>query len=324
MSVGYQSLSVDAFDLGILTEAIADSSFDQRLLRGGRFCAALERLILPQSRLDRGQYSLPCFGRGAIPDGWINVGLTDRIDEPAWVNGLHLHANDFQIYAENTPVDYRCAPGAAWFAFQVRREDLQRASLAVNGAEIALPTRGFWNVRLPAPLALLLLTLFRSSLAVGSQLPKTPDHIAEVIEQNLTAGVVRTLFDATLVQDGRTDRALRRKRSVLTTVEDFLKDHLSGEFLLRELVTATGMSERSLEYIVKDAYGVSPRELMQITRLHRIRHDLIAGAPETTSVRMVADQWGIRHGGRFAATYRRLFGEPPHETLARRNQDWGR
>ena len=83
MTVGYQSIEIDSFDPSIYSEVVADAHFEQRLLKGGRFRAQLRRVSLPRSRLDCGRYSLPCLGRGAMPDGWMNVGFTLRIGEPA-------------------------------------------------------------------------------------------------------------------------------------------------------------------------------------------------------------------------------------------------
>ena len=91
-----------------------------------------------------------------------------------------------------------------------------------------------------------------------------------------------------------------------------------SSFAMRDLVIATGAGERSLEYLVGDAYGVSPRELFRIVRLHQIRNDLLSGDPRVTSVRTVAQRWHVLHQGRFAAAYESLFQELPRETLARR------
>ena len=104
MTLVYHSFTFDSIDCSGNSEIIAGAEFEQRLLRGGRFRAKLDRLILPSSRLDRGSYSIPGFGRGAIPKDWINVGFTFQIDEPAWVNGVYLKTSDIQLYAEGVSV----------------------------------------------------------------------------------------------------------------------------------------------------------------------------------------------------------------------------
>ncbi len=58
MAIEYHALEFDSFDCSGNSEIIAGADFDQKLLKGGRFRAKLDRLILPTSRLDRGSYSL--------------------------------------------------------------------------------------------------------------------------------------------------------------------------------------------------------------------------------------------------------------------------
>jgi AraC-like DNA-binding protein len=49
-------------------------------------------------------------------------------------------------------------------------------------------------------------------------------------------------------------------------------------------------------------------------RLHRVRSALQTAEPETT-VTAIAVEFGFWHFGRFAAAYRKLFGESPSATL---------
>jgi len=49
-------------------------------------------------------------------------------------------------------------------------------------------------------------------------------------------------------------------------------------------------------------------------RLHHVRRDLLAARPGAR-VGDIAAAWGFSHLGRFAAAYRRRFGEPPSATL---------
>jgi AraC-like DNA-binding protein len=321
VTIGYELAIFDSFDPDVHAEVIAESPFEQRLLGVGRFRAELERLALPHSRLDRGWYSLPAYGRGAIPSGWINIGLTHRTREPAWVNGLRLHADELQVYAEGAPVDYRCVPGAAWYAFQVRREFLQGVALAISRIELPLPAQGMANFRLPHDVAARLRAAFQASLRTGSTLTTRGElHGLEWIENRLSGEIAQALSLAVLQRDGRTQRSIGRRLRILRALEEFMQQRPVSSFAMRDLVTTTGASERSLEYLVGDAYGVSPRELFRIVRLHQIRNDLLSGDPRATSVRTLAQRWHVLHQGRFAAAYESLFQELPRETLARRRR----
>jgi hypothetical protein len=52
-------------------------------------------------------------------------------------------------------------------------------------------------------------------------------------------------------------------------------------------------------------------------RLRGIHVELVRAAPGTATVESVAYGWGMLHMGRFAAAYRRKFGETPSQTLKR-------
>jgi len=80
------------------------------------------------------------------------------------------------------------------------------------------------------------------------------------------------------------------------------------------------MSERSIEMLFKDAYGISPRAWSQIVRLNAARHDLLESQSEDVRVSDVAVRWGFFHFGRFSAAYRQLFGELPSITAAKRRR----
>ncbi len=56
---------------------------------------------------------------------------------------------------------------------------------------------------------------------------------------------------------------------------------------------------------------------VEFSRLHGAHRDLVVNDPDSTNVRHIAKRWGFSQAGRFAGTYRAVFGEQPHETLRR-------
>ncbi len=318
MTLVYHSFAFDSFDCSGNSEIIAGAEFEQKLLRGGRFRAKLDRLILPSSRLDRGSYSLPGFGRGAIPKGWINFGFTFQVDEPAWVNGVYLKTSDIQLYAEGSSVDYRSAPNAAWYAFQVRPADLDRCSLDVNGHTISIPKSGFLNLQIHPCLFAELHSTFDAAFDVGRRNPSSQPLVhAEYIQQQLMRKVVLAISSATGETDRRTINAAGQKLSLIRRCEEFLSEHLHDFVSIHDLVHATGTNERSLEYYFKEVFGINPQRWLINARLHRVRRELQT-ANSFVSIQDVAGRWGFHHGGRFAASYRELFDEYPRQTLSNR------
>lgn len=98
-------------------------------------------------------------------------------------------------------------------------------------------------------------------------------------------------------------------------VIDFLHEHLEAPVTLDMLVAVAGTPGRTLNEHFRAATGFAPMAYLQRLRLHAARRVLMAGA--AASVTEVAAGFGFLHFGRFAAYYRRAFGELPSETLAR-------
>ena len=64
----------------------------------------------------------------------------------------------------------------------------------------------------------------------------------------------------------------------------------------------------------RDVYGVPPMRFLRNHRLQRVREELLSA--REAQVSDVALRWGFSHFGRFAAEYRKRFGESPSQTLA--------
>jgi len=84
------------------------------------------------------------------------------------------------------------------------------------------------------------------------------------------------------------------------------------------LAAAAGVTERTLARAFRDTFGVSPLQYVLLRQLHTVRRDLRAAAGDST-VSAVLMRHGIWDHGRFAARYRRHFGEAPSATLPGRS-----
>lgn len=82
-----------------------------------------------------------------------------------------------------------------------------------------------------------------------------------------------------------------------------------------DLARHVGVTDRTLLRTFQETYGVPPKRYLLLRELHLIRRTLRAGAGPDTTVADVLTRHGIWEFGRFAARYRRQFGETPSETL---------
>jgi AraC-like DNA-binding protein len=83
------------------------------------------------------------------------------------------------------------------------------------------------------------------------------------------------------------------------------------------LATELHLSVRALQSGFKRELGIAPMAYLRMVRLRRAHTALRRASPGETTVQEVALGLGLVHQGRFAGTYRDMFGETPSQTLWR-------
>lgn len=106
-----------------------------------------------------------------------------------------------------------------------------------------------------------------------------------------------------------TERHVRR-------AEDWIAAHAGELGSVSDLARAIGVTPRTLQVAFRQHRNCTPRQMIERHRLERIREELAHAAPDK-SVTSVAMDNGVVHLGRFAASYREMFGENPSDTLTR-------
>jgi AraC family transcriptional regulator, ethanolamine operon transcriptional activator len=305
---------IETFDPQNLLEVIRDGRFEHRLMEKGRFEVRHRRLVFANSSLDCGDYS-PAFAvNGQFSADQICLGFTPRTEKPAWCNGFVVGRNEILCFSEGAELQFRNAPQTTWQALLVDRKELQEVAMILTGKPLKLPQRGTADFKVQSDRigrlsSVIDLTL--SSLASTDEFK--PLGGANPGEEILNSFVRAMVSDS----PGRTTLPPYRF-AAMRRAEAFLKENITGHFSSRALCAATRMSERSIEMLFKEAYGVSPRTWFQIARLNAIRQDLLKGNSRYCPVSEVAVRWGFYHLGRFSAAYRSLFGELPSVTAGRK------
>jgi len=109
--------------------------------------------------------------------------------------------------------------------------------------------------------------------------------------------------------DSRGTRPRIVRRAVTAIEEDPARPWTPGD-----LADLSGVSVRRLQQGFREYVGQTPFQYLHDVRLERAHHDLVH-ADGATTVTDVAVRWGLTHTGRFAADYRRKYGQPPSTTL---------
>jgi AraC family transcriptional regulator, ethanolamine operon transcriptional activator len=252
---------------------------------------------------------------GQFSQNQVCLGFTPRSEKPAWCNGFSLTNREILFFSEGTELQFRNAPRTSWRALLIDRRELQEVATILTGQTLQLPERGTIKVN-TLDQAMNLFSIIELALTnlAGFKTPASPaGYLYEEIVNEFVRAVATNNSTGTRDFAGRRFAAMRR-------AEEFLREHMDCPFDSRGLCAATKMSERSIELLFKEAYGVSPRAWSQIARLNAAHRELLERDTHEIRVTEVATRWGFFHLGRFSALYRQLFGELPSVTAAKRRR----
>jgi transcriptional regulator GlxA family with amidase domain len=104
------------------------------------------------------------------------------------------------------------------------------------------------------------------------------------------------------------------RRAVVERAEAYVRAHFDAPIPISRLCRVTGVSERCLRNAFYGVHGMGPKRWMLTERLMHTQLALRASRSATT-VTEVATDFGFYQLGRFAAIYKKTFGEAPSETL---------
>ena len=100
---------------------------------------------------------------------------------------------------------------------------------------------------------------------------------------------------------------------------EYMSSHADQKLRLSDIAAASGASVRSLSGGFRKYRHMTPMEFLRDTRLDYVHAALQKAENQDTTVTQLGCRWGFRHLGRFAADYRKRFGESPSDTLRRTN-----
>lgn len=112
-----------------------------------------------------------------------------------------------------------------------------------------------------------------------------------------------------------TDQSVCPKHVVKAT--QYMTAHARENVTIADLTRVTGVSGRALYEGFRRFKGTSPKMCLRSIRMQAVHKELLEGQ-DTDDVTRIAERWGFSHLGRFASSYKKIFGEKPSQTLKRR------
>jgi AraC-like DNA-binding protein len=158
------------------------------------------------------------------------------------------------------------------------------------------------------------LEVLLTDLAHGPGLVSHP-RVARQLERLVVDGLL--LAQPHNYADALAGRERRPRARPIAAARQLLEERPEEPWSTSSLAGAVHMSVRSLQEGFARQLGVPPMKYLQQVRLHRARDLLLEASPAETTVAAVASRLALTHRGRFAAAYRREFGETPADTLRR-------
>ena len=131
------------------------------------------------------------------------------------------------------------------------------------------------------------------------------------IEWKIPEKLVLILAEA---QKIKPKKVLVKRTSILNQAEEFMKTYSKADITTQDISQEIGVSKRTLEYLFKEFYGISPKAYLKRLRLNQFRQALKSQIADGVKINTIAEEWGFWHSGQLAADYYQLFGELPSQT----------
>ena len=144
-------------------------------------------------------------------------------------------------------------------------------------------------------------------------LPYTLLHLTEYIEEFVIAQLISVLANSRHIEPST---MTYKRLSCLRKAEMFIRDFAMAEISIADVSAASGVSKRTLEYLFKDFYGISPIAYLKCHRLNQLRQSLYAQNLSIKKINRLASEFGFWHSGQLAQDYYKLFGELPSQALS--------
>jgi AraC-like DNA-binding protein len=280
----------------------------------GKFHARLTQVSLHNLRLSVVEENSASIGFLAVPANEVMMSFPLGDQPPPIWGGMAPRAGEFMTIGPGHRLHVRTEGPSRWGAIWFPERELANYFHVLTGCTLKIsPFAQVW--RPPAAVDRRLLHLHGAAIRSAEARPNTivSAEAAHGMEQQLIEGLVACL------SKGRPHDQTSpwRNQGIMARFEELLNARQEWHLRVDELCVAIGVSTRLLRLRCGEALGMSPISYVRLRALHAVHEILRNRGLEAANVSHIARCHGFRQLGRFAATYRSLFGELPSTTLRR-------
>ena len=289
---------------------------DLTITGAGDFRARLSRLNLKHLEIYWLRENLPRIGYLSLPPGqvFLSFPVGGGRRSPVFA-GFACQSGDIVLHSRGEHIHQRFGGNCQWGLVSLSPEHLENHAKALMGRPITAPhaTRILRPVRAEA---FRFKGIFRQAcrlIDTGTKLIERPE-VARALEQELLYAIIHCLAAKEADDDPKTRH---HHAAVMVRFEETLKKCIDQRVNLPALCAEIAVPERTLRMCCTELLGVSPMRYLLLQRLNKARSALRRADASTTSVTQIARNHQFVELGRFAVTYRTIFGETPSTTLER-------
>ncbi|MBK9088169.1 MAG: helix-turn-helix domain-containing protein [Holophagales bacterium] len=272
---------------------------------------------LGDALLQHGVDGAPHVSAGRFAPDRVGFLLAGGGSSGCFCNGHELDAGSLYRWSPGADVTLNARQPGEWFALSAPPEAEARVAAAVSAGERVEPRLSTGLVKASPDGMAALRRLLDEIAAVFERagVEGIPEQAARQLGEELLGAVVRLSSESP--GPSRPSRGPRvDRRLVVRRVEEIFAATSSQPVYVSSLSEALGIPERTLRHVFAEQYGEGPTRLLRSRRLCQV-HRALLDAPVGAHVAEIAENFGFRHLGQFAADYRELFGELPSETIRR-------
>ena len=295
--------------------SISSSGVRVVLTRRGEFQAKLTRIALHRVHVASGCQSVASVAHIAVPTNRnVFFFLADFQQAATTLGGVEFRPGDIAS-ALGCEYHHRGVGNARWSFISLEPEDLTAFGRALVGREVRLPAVT-QILRPPPGLASQLLRLQKAATDLATSDPGILAHpaVAKAIEQALARATIACLTERAAAENVRRRRP---QMAIMRRFERILEANPDKPLYITDVCTAIGVTDRTLRLHCQDHLGMYPQRYLWLRRMHLARRALALADGAVKTVTAIANDHGFGELGRFAVSYRRLYGEAPSVTLRR-------
>jgi AraC-like DNA-binding protein len=295
--------------------SLRDAQIEAIIISRGHFRARLTWAELHHLQMVRCEEEAPRVAYVCLAPRLAFVTFpTNSAPLPVW-RGMELQAGDIVFHSRGERLHQLAPRSFAWSMIAIEPGELERYGRALTGKRITPPLEG-GLLRPSRRNVARLRRLHAQACRLAETNSKMLSHleVSRAIEQDLVHALVTCLTTTCSRPDGF---AARHHARIMVKFEEILAEHVSRPPAIPEICELVGVSDRTLRSCCAEFLGMSPTRYMLLRRLREVRSALREADPDTGNVAEIAQRFGFAQLGRFAGTYRAIFGETPSTTLRR-------